>query len=110
MTTTRTSSLPTATLAALRDELEKIAAEKPKKSTRLRRVLKAIGLHAVGYGLGHGAGMFAEHSIKKHLGPRWKMLNSVAKRRILGPALGLATGASVLAAHQLKKRVKEADE
>lgn len=110
MINTQTYSLPIITVAALKDELAKIAAETPKKPSKLKRFLKNTALYAGGYGVGHGAGMLIERAIKKHLGNRWPSLSNAAKKKILGPAIGLTTGASLLAASRLKRRLEESYE
>ena len=102
-----------ATLAALSDELTKIAEDRIKEHRKKRwdsfkRHAKTIAGVSVGYGLGHGAGMLAEKALEKKFGrDAWRTMPLASKMRYLKPALGIATGASYLAATHLKKKMQK---
>jgi H+/gluconate symporter-like permease len=115
MTTTQTSSLPTATLVAAADELAKIAAAKKKRRSRrmeaVKKFAKTLGIVSLGYGAGHGTAMLIEHAGKKlGMGKSWTNLSPNTRARLIRPFLGLATGVGMVAASNLKKKMKKARE
>lgn len=108
MKTTPTSSLPTATLAAFSDELEKIALSDENKK-KAKRWVKNTAIVAGGYGAGHAAGMLAEKAVTHAFGEKFKKLQPATKMKLVGPALGLATAGSAAASLYFKKKREEAD-
>lgn len=108
MPTTPTSSLPTVTVAAFRDELEKIAlsAERKKKLKRWAKNTLAI---SAGYGAGHAAGMVGEKALKHFAGERFNKLPTSTKLKFVGPALGVATAGVTAASLHLRKKQQEAE-
>lgn len=107
MATTQTSSLPTATLVAFRDELEKISASGAEKRERAKKWLKGTAAVAAGTGLGTGAYMLGERAVSKKLGRRWSSLQPGTRRAVAGGAAGLATvGGMMLAQRMAKEKQK----
>lgn len=114
--TTPGSSLSTCTLAALRDELEKIADATSARERALRERRRALKKYvkntlmvAGGYGAGHGAAMLIEKGLEKRYGKAWASLPAQSKARFLKPALGIGTAASLLAARHLKRSLKDSN-
>lgn len=103
--TTPTSSLPSATLAGLSSELQKIAEE--TKSPKLKKWLKNTALISAGYGAGQGLGMLGEEALRAALGKKWNGWSSDTKRKVIGTALGLATAGSLLSVANLEKKKAE---
>lgn len=98
--TTPTSSHSSVSLAALFDELEKIAEDRERKD-QLKRWAKNTAAVVGAAGLGAAVTTAGEGLLKRHLGPTWATLPPATKRYIIGPALGLTTlGTGILAKKQ----------
>ena len=112
--TTKTSSLSSATLAALADELEKIAAtpkplpKKPEEKKPLspaKKFLRNTAVIGAGTGAGYGGGMLAEKLIQKI---KNSPMPKDKKLRLLGAGLGLASGGAFVAREWIQHARKEA--
>lgn len=116
MANTKTSSLSLATLAALSDEVEKIAAkrkppapppatESPRKA-RLKKFLKNTAVISAGTGVGAGLGTAGDMLIQKYItkstAPR------ETKLKWLGAALGLASTGALIGKEWLQHERQEA--
>lgn len=108
MKTSPTSSLSSDTLAALFDELEKIA--EVRKDESFKRTLKNVALTSLGAAAGTGAAMLGHEVLKKTLGARYDKLLPSTKMRIIAPALALATSAMVGAGIALKTEMEKRPE
>lgn len=100
MATTRTSSLPTATLVGFRTELEKISSDRSEKA---KKWLKGTAAVAAGTGLGTGAYMLGERAVSKKLGRRWRSLQPNTRRAVAGGAAGLATIGGMMLTQRLAR-------
>lgn len=92
--------------AACLDELDKIAAA--QKKPQFKRWLKNSLILAAGYGAGHGAGMLAEHGLKKLLGKK-QIIRSKTGRIALYGATGLAGLGTMLARQRMMDEKRKAD-
>jgi hypothetical protein len=108
--TTQTSSPFTVeSLAALSDELLKIAADQQaKKPSTFKKVLKNSLLVAGGYGVGHGVGMLADKGLGKALGDKWSKMVPESKKKWAYPALGAASAGAFLANEYLNYKRQQA--
>jgi hypothetical protein len=98
MRTTPTSSLSGELLAALCDEIEKIAEEK-QRDPKWKRYLKHGAGYAAGVALGTGAGMLIAKGVQKTMGARYATWDQAKRMKYLAPLLGVST-AIVMAANQ----------
>lgn len=108
--TTATSSLSSVGLAALFDELEKIAADQEKKQSKWKSRAKNIGLTALGAGAATGASMLADHYLTPKLSPGWRALHPVTRNMIGAAVIGggsLAAGALAKKLYEERKRTEE---
>jgi pyridoxine 5'-phosphate synthase PdxJ len=97
------------TTEAFTSELEKIAQRYPATKERLKTTAKAMGIFALGYGLGSGLGRVAGHQITKSALPG--LTNADLKKVSVGVGLLSGAGALGMAASksQLRNLWKEAD-
>jgi hypothetical protein len=91
--TTLTSSLPSATVAGLFDELVKIGEAVPpapeqSRKDKVKKWAKNTAILATGAGAGMAASMAADRWFSNQLGQKWQNMDSKTKRFIVGPALG----------------------
>lgn len=88
--TSRTSSLSGVSLAALFDEIEKLAADESKTKSRLKRIAK-VGLTAgAGSLAGYGAGVLVDRAAQKMMGERYKKWPVGTRMKVVLPLLGLS--------------------
>ncbi len=117
--TTKTSSLSSASLAALADELTKIAAakkpahkkpaapkpEEKKPLSPAKKFLRNTAVIGAGTGAGYGGGMLAEKAIQKI---KNSPMPKDKKLRLLGAGLGLASTGAFVAREWIQHARKEA--
>lgn len=103
MATSQTSSLSSARLAGLFDELVKISEAQSNKE-KAKQWMKNTALIAAGAGAGTGAGMLVERFAKKNIGPMFAHADPRTKAMILG---ALAGGGSIAASLLAKKLYEE---
>mgnify|MGYP006273700663 CR=1 FL=1 len=85
---------------AFYDELEKIASSEEKK-VPLRKKLKAMGLTALGTGLGYATASALHHYLKHNPPQIWNNLPIEKKYQVLGAAKALAGVGGAFAAKRL---------
>jgi hypothetical protein len=93
------------TFTAFEDEFVKIAGERAEKVKRWARNTALIG---AGYGLGQGVGMVADKGLEKALGTTWQNWSTPTKKKVIGTALGIATGGLLLSSQTLAQKRHEA--
>lgn len=107
--TSQTSSLSTATLEGLFDELEKIAEE--KKDPSFKKMLKNVGLFALGGAAGTGVSMLGHEALKMLFKERYEKLLPAARMKMIAPIIGIGTAAltplALAAYNELKKTAPE---
>lgn len=110
-TVAKTSSRSGVKVAALFDEIEKIAQEWEKKDPNWKRVAKAGAGYAIGASLGTGAGMLLAKGVS-HLANKmgYQNLSKSKKLMYLGPLAGAATVASMVAKQYAQSRQAKAYE
>lgn len=103
--TSQTSSLSTAALAGLFDELEKIAEE--KKDPSFKKMLKNVGLFALGSAAGTGVSMLGHEALKAIFKERYERVMPNTRMKLIAPLIGIGTAAltplALAAYHELKK-------
>lgn len=107
--TTKTFTDSSARVAALKDELLKIAVSEESKR-KLKNFAKSTATIAAGTGAGYGAGMLADKAFQRMLGKRWESTGSSQKKKLLGAALGLSLAGSYVARGWLDKERRKANE
>lgn len=106
--TSPTSSLSTATLVGLFDELDKIAQE--KKDQPVKKLLKNVALASLGGAAGTGIAMVGHKVLSKLVGARYDKLLPATKMKIIAPAIGIGTTALLAASLVLQQEMKKKDE
>lgn len=105
--TSPTSSFHTAFLAALSDELTKIAEVQETTGQKVKKWAKNTALLAGGYAAGHGSAMVGDHVLQKVFGERWKQMATQEKMKLVAPLMGLAGVGMTVAGMNLAKQVHE---
>lgn len=106
---TTTFLLPSATLEALSDELQKIAADEGRKE-KVKKWLKNTALISAGVGAGTAATMGIDKLVGSKLGPTWQSISPNTKKLVLGPLLGLSALGSRLVAKKLHEEMVKSRE
>lgn len=109
MATTPTSSLSSARLAGLSDELQKISEATQSRGEKLKKLLSTSALVAGGAGAGAAVTTVADRFLKNNLGSLWKNTDPKVKTFVVGPLLGVATLGSIMAAKALAKERAKRD-
>jgi hypothetical protein len=102
MRTTPTSSLPGITVAALCDELEKIA-----KKGSFKKLFKDSLAISAGAGAGTALAMGAEKLLSKKLGPSWAKVSPGTKKVLVVPMAALAGFGAMHAARKMQEAQRE---
>lgn len=106
--TSQTSSLYTATLVGLFDELEKIAEE--KKDPSFKKMLKNVGLFALGGAAGTGVSMLGHEALKMMFKERYERLLPATRMKMIAPLIGIGTAALTPLALVAYNKLKTAPE
>lgn len=108
-----TSSLSTATVAALSSELSKIAEAQFNEESRptFKKWLKTTAVIGAGYGAGRGVAELGGHLLGKVLGPKFSNMGTDKQKMVLKTIIGLsAAGGAVAAQNMAYKKWKALNE
>jgi hypothetical protein len=111
MKTSPTSSLSTAKLVGLFDELNKIA--EVKQDQPLKKTLKNIALASLGGAAGTGVVMLGHQALKSTLGERYEKILPATRMKYIAPAIGIGsmaiTAAMLALQHEMTKKEEKKD-